>query len=209
MRDVPVSLQIPTATPKEFKAKVTVLAVDYRKDLSLIEVAYGPLDFVAPVARDIWKTKSGHYLSVGYDGMEFPPKQEKATFVGETVSGKVLTKESPWPGRSGGALLDADTGELVGVVSMYSRFPGMPGGYYIGLDDIRSFLREAGRRPETFAHNLPQREGIAVTKERSVPQYRRVEITEERSFPQYRNIGVREERSFAPQVRSNHCSGGR
>jgi hypothetical protein len=188
MREVPISLQIPMANPgKEFKTKVKIIAIDYQKDLSLIEVAYGPLDFVAPVAPDNYRS-SGHFLSVGYDRMDFPPKQETATFLRKSATGRIWTREQPWPGRSGGALLDKNTGELVGVVSGFFPWPGGPG-VYVSLDDVHAFLRDV--------ENTSRSENIAIREE-----------------PQYRNIGIREERSPSISIRERSqvgampCPGG-
>ena len=116
MRNKPIVMDgTPGATAPTRLGKTRVLAIDSQLDLSLIEVDIA-MPYVAPVAA-IPKT-GRRLISVGYDDMKWPVTNRPATITqdrGDTT----LTREKPWHGRSGGALLDRDTGELVGVVSGY------------------------------------------------------------------------------------------
>ena len=125
---------------------VRLLQVDYEADLSLIELGDGPLPFVAPVAP------SGHapgsqLLSVGFDEMRWPATRKTARLwrgqPGETDVALNHTVERPWHGRSGGALLDLDTGYLIGVVSGY-EVSGQRRGIYASHAAILRFLSAVG-----------------------------------------------------------------
>jgi hypothetical protein len=112
------------------------LAVDYGLDLSLLELNDGPLDFVCPVAP------SGHRpsrcLSVGYDEMRLPARRASASLLGSD-RGITFTREIPWHGRSGGALIDRDAGCLIGVVQGY-EIGGERRGLYVSHEAILKFL---------------------------------------------------------------------
>lgn len=132
---------------------IRLLRIDYRADLSLVEVPAGPFPWVAPVASP--GHRPGRLLSVGYDEMRLPPQVRTATLLG-SAGNRAYTREQPWHGRSGGALLDQDLGQLVGVVHGYecdpARFPGdrprfVPGrhrGLYVSHAAILTFLRDPG-----------------------------------------------------------------
>lgn len=120
---------------------VKLLAVDYRLDLSLVELADGPLPFVAPVARSGLRNYSG--LSVGFDEMRWPATQ-RSTRILNSDRETTWTAERPWHGRSGGALIDQQSGELIGVVSGY-EVTGQQRGIYVSLDAIHAFMQQRGK----------------------------------------------------------------
>jgi hypothetical protein len=116
-------------------------ALDYAADLSLVLLNYGPVDYVAPVAP-LRTNPSGHrILSVGFDEMRFPVTQKTATILFD-YQGTWFTREKPWHGRSGGALLDMDLGRLIGVVQGYETPYRSPEtrGLYIDLITIHHFI---------------------------------------------------------------------
>lgn len=123
-----------------------VLAVDHHADLALLELDVGPLPYVCPVAP------AGHRctacLSVGYDNMRLPPQKRSANITGH--QGHITwTREPPWHGRSGGALIDRSSGYLVGVVSGYVN-PRSGPGVYASHGAILSFLGRSSQ-PQTIA----------------------------------------------------------
>ncbi len=141
----PIQLNCPSDRPESGKPvgiRLVAVGVPDRDDLALLLLNDGPLPYCAPVAG---QPRTRHCLSVGYDEMRLPAQYRPAEIVGGT--GQVTyTRERPWHGRSGGALLDGETGELVGVVSGYTgppnhreQFPGATG-VYVSLPTIRAFL---------------------------------------------------------------------
>jgi len=124
--------QVPAGLPR-------LVAVDYEHDLSLIEIPAGNAPNVAPVAGPGHRP-SPRLLSVGYDEMRLPATQRPAHIV-KTDSDITWTREPPWHGRSGGALLDLDQGVLIGVVSGYVNYPEGPG-LYVSHRDIGLFLEQ-------------------------------------------------------------------
>src|SRR5262245_3310735 len=116
-RTTPIKLDVPCLHPgPPRKARIRLLAIDYRLDLSLLELNDGPLYYVCPVAPA--GHRPGCCLSVGYDEMRLPARQAPATLLG-SGRGITFTREIPWHGRSGGALIDHDSGCLIGVVQGY------------------------------------------------------------------------------------------
>lgn len=105
---------------------IRLIKVDYRLDASLIEVGYGPMPYVCGVAP--LGTRIGTCLSVGYDAMKASAVAARATPV-TTGGGITFTREKPWHGRSGGALIDSTTGKLMGIVQGYEVGPGGRGMY--------------------------------------------------------------------------------
>jgi len=127
-RHKPMALDVPVPTKPAHPGKVgvVVLDVDYKSDLSLIRLNHGPLPYVCPVAPA--GHRPGNVLSVGYDNMQMPPQMRPATIV--SSQGRITwTKQKPWHGRSGGGLIDADAGLLIGVVQAYETSPGGRGMY--------------------------------------------------------------------------------
>jgi hypothetical protein len=136
-RNKPIRIDGPGAP----RGKATLAAVDYDLDLSLIRVEAGPVPYQAPAAGRGFQ-RSAQLLSVGFDEMRRPATQRRATILKET--GEIAwTQEPPWHGRSGGALLDMQYGQLVGVVSGYVRYPQGPG-VYVSHEAICAFLERHG-----------------------------------------------------------------
>jgi hypothetical protein len=136
----PIVIDVPTSHPLSPQAAgVVVLRVDYAADLSLLQLRAGPVDFAAPVAPQPPGAPT-HLLSVGYDGMRLPAIQTSAHLLSQSGS-TTYTVERPGHGRSGGALLDLDTGCLVGVVQGY-EVTGWRRGMYVSLNEIHRFLAE-------------------------------------------------------------------
>jgi hypothetical protein len=116
------------------------IGINPEADLALIQLSAGPAKHVAPVA--LTPTKAKHLLSVGYDEMRVPSTKQACTLL-FTSQGIFFTRERPWHGRSGGALLDLDTGYVVGVVSGYETTPPYAG-IYVSQTAIRQFLESRG-----------------------------------------------------------------
>lgn len=158
-RHKPLMLDVPRAEGAggEHEAGIELLAVDYRRDLSLVRLDAGPLPFSAPVpARGYAPGRS--LLSVGYDGMRTPAVRQRADLLG--VQGDTtFTAQRPIPGRSGGALLDPDHGLLVGVVQGYET-AGPRRGLYVSLPAILDFLEgqgwSVGKAPGRGPPEVPQ-----------------------------------------------------
>jgi hypothetical protein len=113
-----------------------VLAYDAKLDLSLIELDNGPF-YCIPVAPA--GHKPGPLVSVGYDSMKWPVTLQPATFVG-SAGNTTYTREKPWHGRSGGALIDVQGRVLIGVVQGY-EVGGGDRGLYVSLEAVRVFLK--------------------------------------------------------------------
>jgi hypothetical protein len=151
-----------------------LVAVDYQADLSLVRIDVGPLPYVCPPASP--GTRPGRALSAGYDEMQWPATVRPATIT-RTDGQITFTRERPWHGRSGGSLIDADLGRLIGVVSGYDgpRASDARGnsngtkrnfaevarggnGIYVSHAAIVAFLQKSGCR---FG-DAPQAEGPAA-----------------------------------------------
>jgi hypothetical protein len=145
-RDKPMLIDAPVpagGSPKP--VSIRLLACDYGADLTLIELGAGPLPYVCPVASKS-QAQSRDCLSVGYDEMRWPAQQRPA----HTLTGDMTwTRERPWHGRSGGALI-SESGMLVGVCHGYTGPPNhvevYPGGagLYISHATIVRFLEKQG-----------------------------------------------------------------
>jgi hypothetical protein len=146
----------PVSGPPVRDARPRVVALDRQADLALVVMDAGPLPYVCPVAPEgaAW---SRSCLSVGYDDARLPPQYRPASVLSEDSS-RIYTRERPWHGRSGGALIDERNGWLVGVVSGYTGptapskavFPEVhPSGHgiYGGHKAIVRMLRSQGLSP--------------------------------------------------------------
>jgi hypothetical protein len=122
-----------------------LIAVDYDHDLSLIEIIGGNAPNVAPVAGPGHKPSS-HLLSVGYDEMRLPATRLTAHII-KSDNDITWTREPPWHGRSGGALLDLDSGTLIGVVSATSATLPGPGSTSATATSASSWSGTPGRLP--------------------------------------------------------------
>lgn len=123
------------------RAQVRVIAVDARRDLSLLEMSTGGFNYV-PIAPQ------GHQLSrscvsCGYDEMRWPVTYKGANIL-SVEYGSIYTDKIPWHGRSGGGLFDGRTGHLIGVVQGYEVRPGgqRGKGIYVAHDRILAFVSE-------------------------------------------------------------------
>jgi hypothetical protein len=96
---------------------------------------------VAPAAGPGYRP-GRNLLSVGYDEMRMPATRKPAHII-NIDSDVTWTREPPWHGRSGGALLDLDSGQLIGVVSAYVHYPQGPG-LYVSHRAICAFLEARG-----------------------------------------------------------------
>jgi hypothetical protein len=134
-----IDVPVPSAGPVK-NHTITLLAVDYDLDLSLVELKDGPLPYVCPVAPK-GHTPSRNLLSAGYDDMKWPATQKRATIVAQAES-TTFTREKPWHGRSGGGLIDLDNNVLVGVVQGY-EVTGPQRGMYVSHKAILAFLTKA------------------------------------------------------------------
>src|SRR5438105_5701388 len=146
-RSKPIVIDVPTVHPGPAqRVGVQLLDVNYEDDLSLVLLRTGPVDYCCPVAG--LGHQPGNLLSVGYDEMQVPAKVLPAHIV--SLSPQVTyTRERPWHGRSGGALIDADSGTLIGVVQGY-ELSGPRRGMYVSHQAILRFLerfRQHGIRP--------------------------------------------------------------
>jgi hypothetical protein len=140
-RPLIVDAPSPAPTGQAARVGVRLVDVDYQADLCLIEMGT-ELAYVCPVAPP--GTHARHLLSVGFDFMKLPSVREPTTPWG-TSEGWTWTQQRPLPGRSGGALIDTDTGSLVGVCHGYTVEPGGGRGMYVPLATIHTFLSRQGR----------------------------------------------------------------
>lgn len=146
-----IVVDVPHYNPGARKVGTLLLKCDYKLDLALILVRAGPLPFVCPVAAANYRP-SDSYLSVGYDRMANTQTVRAATVLAHNVGDtETRTKEQPWHGRSGGALIDAKAGRIVGVVGGYTlnpatgRFDSGSYGFYASHKAIYGFMW--GRNP--------------------------------------------------------------
>ena len=107
----------------------TLVAVSKDTDLALILYKAGPMPYITPVAV---QTAAVECWSAGYDKMTDWPAIVRPAKITKVGGAKMLdqkggyfvqdtfTDASPFHGRSGGALIDKRTGELVGVVNAYT-----------------------------------------------------------------------------------------
>jgi hypothetical protein len=133
-----IVVDVPAST-EDFprRVRITLLAIDERADLSLLQIDVGLLPHVAPVAPAGFVP--GHnLLSVGYDGMRLPATRDPVTLLFSTAT-TTFTRQRPGHGRSGGALLDLDSGYLIGVVQGY-EIEGQRRGLYVSHAAILRFL---------------------------------------------------------------------
>jgi hypothetical protein len=117
---------------------IRLVKLDLEKDLALIEVGYGPLPYVTPCAEAYHRFN--RTWSIGYDEMR-PKVTIRVATVLRYEGCNTITREAPWHGRSGGALLDPDKNVLVGTVVGYRGEPRRPGpGVYVSHRCIMQFL---------------------------------------------------------------------
>jgi hypothetical protein len=153
----PIKLDLPaTSTTAAKNVGITLVAVDYQADLSLLEMHDGPVEFVCSVAPRNFRVGSS-LLSVGYDEMRLPALRLPAHVVLQN-GGTTFTREAPWHGRSGGALIDGKY--VVGVVSGYETTQPRRG-IYVSHTAIVDFLDGYVAKCNGTARPTPQvREGL-------------------------------------------------
>lgn len=143
-----VNAPAPAAGRRDTGGRIRLVRLDPRLDLSLLEIAAGPLPYVCPVAPA--GHRPGRLVTAGYDEMRVlagsRPTVRPATLLRD-AGNETWTRERPWHGRSGGALIDLDAGRLVGVVSAYTgprdRREVSPGGWGVHVSH-RAILRFLG-----------------------------------------------------------------
>lgn len=168
-----MKFDIPAANPGQEKSVTSTLVnVDYEADLSLVQLNVGPLDYKAPVAWEGWHEWNHQILSAGYDEMKMPATMKEAHIITER-DGVYFTREKPWHGRSGGALIDTDKGVLVGVVSGYEMpyESSRTRGVYVSLSAIQKFLKSTFNRQQQPQQQLPiQQRQFWQPKQNLTPQ---------------------------------------
>jgi Trypsin-like peptidase domain len=151
----PIELDVPAAKARrQSTAQCRLVDIDDATDLALLELDDGPLDYIAPVAPSD-RLPGRNLVSVGYDDMQTPATVQAASIVAVKAD-RTFTREKPWHGRSGGALLDRDSGQLIGVVQGYEIQPGGRG-IYASHGAILRFLGRQRRLPKPIADRPPAR----------------------------------------------------
>jgi len=155
-RGKPVVMETPTpfhGVPPVGGTRPRVLDVDPEADLALVEI-HAELPYCVPVAPASAQPPQ-RCLSVGYDELQLPPQMRPVTILErDDGGGRTLTRERPWHGRSGGALIDEQNGWLVGVVSGYTgprsrqEVVGGAHGIYASHKAVVAFLRRNGYEPD-------------------------------------------------------------
>ena len=141
-RPLVINVPQPDGAGTEKKVGIRLVAVDTRADLALVIMGVGPLEHSARVAPRRSSAAPVWAYSCGYDGMKLPATRV-LTRVRESQGQTTFTEKIPGHGRSGGALLDADTGCLIGVVQGYT-VERPPIGLYASLGSIHAFLERNG-----------------------------------------------------------------
>jgi hypothetical protein len=159
----PIVIDAPDPNPQSKKVGTRIVAIDWRWDLSLIEVN-AELPYVCPIAPR--SAEISHNIhSVGYDAMKWPATDRAATLIDRGPQAKQWTVEQPRPGRSGGGLLDLDNNCLIGVCHGY--FTGDIEGHhspgiYVSIYAIHIFMDELPPPPTSFPGvQIKERDGRA------------------------------------------------
>ena len=150
--------------PRKVGVQLVGLARSGEGDLAVIQIQDGPFPYVAEVApADL---SPGPCWSIGYDEMRGTALKRPASIVGQAGQNTTLTRERPWHGRSGGGLIDAQTGYLVGIVSAYegpsnrAELANGHHGVYASHGAIWRFLRKTGhirdQAPRQFTQPIPR-----------------------------------------------------
>lgn len=135
----------PNGSHAPIRCRPRFVAFDHAVDLSLIRMDHGPVPHIAPVAP------RGHAIgsravACGYDQMRWPGQRAPVTIFRVTPT-EIWTREKPIPGRSGGGLLDPESGQLIGVclarIDVQSD-PAAGRGIYCSLEAIHRFLEARG-----------------------------------------------------------------
>jgi hypothetical protein len=169
----PIQVDVPASTAQgPLKVGVSLLAVDYEADLSLIRLNTGPIPYVCPVAPA--GSKITKAWSAGWDEMRNMPVMLRPAHVLGSRGAITFTQERPNHGRSGGALIGASLDSqgiehswLFGIVQGYDGPPRpqtgelYPGGkgMYASHDAILKFMTEnrwGMAAPPTNNFSVPQ-----------------------------------------------------
>lgn len=139
-----------------------LVGVDWVRDLALVQIDYGPVRYVANIAqrRPAYRRS---VCVVGYSRMKLPAESRCGRVLGVEVMrhgghnfSALITSHYPIGGQSGGPLIDAGTGEVVGITHGWQQRPGRRReGVFVAGEEIREFLgyndyqvnRLPGRRP--------------------------------------------------------------
>src|SRR5262249_45280336 len=116
----------------------------------------GSLTFVRPI-RPAGQRPGNNIMSCGYDNMmlrDGKPLMRPAHILRD--DGKQMwTREAPWHGRSGGGLIDIDSGYLLGCCTGYVRYPQGPG-IYSSTSAVHRFLARYSPTMRLIAQNAPR-----------------------------------------------------
>ena len=132
----------PEGAGTEKKVGIRLVALDERADLALVRLGTGRLSHIARVAPRGFNEPVTWAYSCGYDGMRLPAVWARTRIHGSQGL-TTFTQQPPGHGRSGGALFDTRTGQLVGVVQGYT-LERPPVGLYASLASIHAFLDRSG-----------------------------------------------------------------
>ncbi|HMC64351.1 MAG TPA: serine protease [Gemmataceae bacterium] len=141
-RPMVVLVPRPEGAGIEKRVGIRLVAIDARADLALVRLGTGPLGRSARVAPRGFNGPLTWAYSCGYDGMQLPAVWARTRIRGSQGQ-TTFTEQTPGHGRSGGALFDAGTGYLVGVVQGYT-LERPPVGLYASLTSIHAFLDRNG-----------------------------------------------------------------
>jgi hypothetical protein len=139
-RPIVVLVPTPQGASSVRRVGIRLVAIDPDADLALVALGTGPLPHAAALAPRGTRTVTAY--SCGYDAMRLPAVCQ-FTRVLDSKGPTTVTERAPGHGRSGGALFDADSGCLVGVVQGYT-VERRPVGLYASLDGIHTFLTRHG-----------------------------------------------------------------
>lgn len=110
---------------------IRVVRIDRELDLALL---YGPGQLTTHSVQ-VGRRQGTTLVSMGYDSGRVPVTVDVTGHRG-TNGPFLLTVRKPWHGRSGGPLVNASTGKLVGVVVGYTAREGVA----VSLRTVRRFL---------------------------------------------------------------------
>ncbi len=141
-RQSPFSIDVPSYDGKPLPpsyGKPRLIGLDAQADLALIELPAGPFPViqVAPVGQKYGRQA----ISAGYDRLKWQdgPLVRTATILSD--DGQMLyTDKIPWMGRSGGPLIDPQSGTLIGVVHGFSVMGPSSQGIYVDTRQVQKFM---------------------------------------------------------------------
>jgi hypothetical protein len=145
--DKSISITAPATSGRQqpIRCRPRFVASDKQVDLSLICMDYGPVPYVTPVAPRGHRVPNAA-VSCGYDHLRWPGRRDCVSIFQITAT-EIWTHEKPIPGRSGGGLLDPQTGHVIGVCLARIEIRGNPSagrGVFCSLAAIHRFLDAKG-----------------------------------------------------------------